>query len=226
MNLLQVCYHLPSMPCKGPCRKHQDNIQNPYKTRIQNLGLCLDKYLNQSSNIFRSDFPIDYKALYDHVARDHNLLRATAYIVVDPDNPEKSQPFVHFLMSTGFKVVQRPLIRTMDGAIRASTSVSLAVDMLEMSRNLDILVLVSGDANLVPAVEHLQRSGKRLEVIAFADRSSKEIQDCADQFFPLQKVEAIARDGGRGEFRSFGGDDEHEDEGQGSSDDEKSPEEP
>jgi uncharacterized protein (TIGR00288 family) len=189
---------------------------------IFKAGLFVD-----GSNIFRSDFPIDYKALLDHVARDHNLLRATAYIVVDPENPDKSQPFVHFLMSTGFKVVQRPLMRTMDGAVRASTSVALAVDMLEMSKNLDVMVLVSGDANLVPAVEHIQRTGKRVEVIAFVDRSSKEIQDAADHFFPLQKVEGIARDGGRGEFRSFGDDDDAEDDGGvGGSGDEKSPEEP
>ena len=170
-------------------------------------GLLVD-----GNNIFRSDFPIDYKALYEHVAREHDLLRATAYIVVDPDNPEKSRPFVHFLMSTGFKVVQRPLIRSPEGTVRASTSVSLAVDMLGYARNLDVIVLVSGDGNLVPAVEEVQRMGRRVEVIAFADRSSKDIQDATDSFFPLQMVENVQRDSrdtGGGSMSGYDDDDRH-----------------
>jgi uncharacterized LabA/DUF88 family protein len=151
-------------------------------------GLFVD-----GSNIFRQDYPIDYKALYDHVARQGGLLRATAYIVVDPDNPDKSRPFVHFLMSTGFKVVQRPLVRIPDGGVRTSTSVSLAVDMLLQSENLDVIVLVSGDGNMVPAVEHLQKTGRRVELIAFTDRLSKDLLDSVDHFYPLHKIDNIER---------------------------------
>ncbi len=176
-------------------------------------GLFVD-----GNNIFRQDFPIDYKALLDHVDREHNLLRSTAYIVVDPDNPEKSRPFVHFLMSTGFKVVQRPLIRMPDGGVRAGTAVALAVDMVLQADNLDVLVLVSGDGNMVPAVEQVQRMGRRVEVIAFTDRMSRDLMDSSDHFFPLHKVESIEREPQHRDYDGFNG-------GGRDDDDPKSPEE-
>lgn len=179
-------------------------------------GLFVD-----GNNIFRADFPIDYRALHDWVDRYRNLLRATAYIVVDPDNPDKSRPFVHFLMNTGFKVVQRPLVRTPDGQVRSNTSVALAVDLVLQSRNLDIAVLVSGDGNLVPAVEELQRTGRRVELIAFTDRLSKELLDTVDSFLPLQRIDNIERDNSPREDRGYygGSDQGGGDDGDGEDDD-------
>ena len=180
-----------------------ESTRNAFRT-----GLFVD-----GNNIFRADFPIDYRALHDWVDRHRSLLRSTAYIVVDPENPEKSRPFVHFLMNTGFKVVQRPLVRTPDGQVRSNTSVALAVDMVLQAENLDIAVLVSGDGNLVPAVEQLQRRGRRVELIAFTDRLSKDLLDTVDSFLPLQRIDNIQRDSSPRDDRGYYGGPDHDDDG-------------
>jgi uncharacterized LabA/DUF88 family protein len=53
---------------------------------------------------------------------------------------------------------------------------------------LDVVVLISGDGDFEPLVQHMQRSlGCRVEVIAFGKSASSKLKDVADQFTDLDK---------------------------------------
>ena len=184
------------------------HMKNPYQK------LIAADWIRQVRQFQKNDFKAG-------TAKAIKLARDT-FKIVDPDNPDKSRPFVHFLMSTGFKVVQRPLVRIPDGGVRTSTSVSLAVDMLLQSENLDVIVLVSGDGNMVPAVEHLQKTGRRVELIAFTDRMSKDLLDSVDHFYPLHKIDNIERGPTGRDFDNYDSGDDGGEDGDGK---DRSPEE-
>jgi uncharacterized LabA/DUF88 family protein len=67
----------------------------------------------------------------------------------------------------------------------------LAVDMLTQARNLDVVVLASGDSDFVRLVRAVQNLGKRVEVIAFQDRIGFDLIKEADSFSALESLEDI-----------------------------------
>jgi len=152
-------------------------------------GLYVD-----SGNIFRADCFINYRALYEFCSRGKLLLRANAYVVIDPTNVERSQGFITALRKFGFKVITKSLQRFIDGNVKANMDIELAVDMIVQSQNLDILILVSGDGDFVRLVNAIQNMGKKVIVISFSDRVSSNLVEAADEFIPLEEIENIFLD--------------------------------
>ena len=62
------------------------------------------------------------------------------------------------------------------------------MDAIELAPRLDTVVLVSGDGDFKPLLQHLRRAqGCRVEVVAFGRSASKLIKDEADEFTDLDK---------------------------------------
>jgi uncharacterized LabA/DUF88 family protein len=64
----------------------------------------------------------------------------------------------------------------------------MAIDMVTMAERLDIVALVSGDADFAGAVELLQSRGVRVEVIAFSGSTSIEMRALADHYVDVATV--------------------------------------
>ncbi|GAG49184.1 unnamed protein product, partial [marine sediment metagenome] len=59
---------------------------------------------------------------------------------------------------------------------------------IELANKLDTIVLVSGDGDYVPLVQHLKRAmGCRIEVIAFGPSSSAKLKEESDEFVDLDR---------------------------------------
>jgi uncharacterized LabA/DUF88 family protein len=64
--------------------------------------------------------------------------------------------------------------------------VAIAIDAIKLSRNLDVVILVSGDGDYVPLVEYIQvTTGCRVEVLAFAESASAKLVEQSDEFTNL-----------------------------------------
>ena len=150
-------------------------------------GLYVD-----AANLYRKDGPsINYRCLKQEVSRDRELLRCNAYVTVDPDNPKPVKGFISALRDIGFKVIEKEWTRSSDGRVKANMDMELAVDMLTQARNLDVVVLASGDSDFVRLVRAVQNLGKRVEVIAFQDRIGFDLIKEADSFSALESLEDI-----------------------------------
>ena len=66
--------------------------------------------------------------------------------------------------------------------------VALACEMIvhAFRDNYDVAILVSGDRDFIPAIQHVQSSGKRVEVAAFANSVGQEVRRSADRFHALE----------------------------------------
>lgn len=120
------------------------------------------------------------------------VLRANSYLAEDrtrtQEDPEYRQKLYHYhnvIRRCGFKLIKKYVSRYVDedGVVttKANADMDLAIDALLQSRNLDRIVLVSGDGDFVRLVTALQNQGCRVEVIGFNNVSTK-LREEADTF--------------------------------------------
>ncbi|MHC4597774.1 MAG: LabA-like NYN domain-containing protein [Planctomycetota bacterium] len=145
-------------------------------------------------NVMRSGgWGMRYDILKEFVeAQGGAVLRANAYLAVDAErekeDPEYSRAKSDYrsnLRRYGFKLILKPVqrYRDRDGEVitKANTDLELAIDSLLQARNLDYVVLVTGDGDFVRLVTALQNMGCRVDVISFFNTSGK-LREAADNF--------------------------------------------
>ncbi|MFH1999063.1 MAG: NYN domain-containing protein [Planctomycetota bacterium] len=112
------------------------------------------------------------------------VLRANSYVVEDSERTQKEDDYRRklyryhdILRSCGFKLIKKYVQRYVDAegevTIKANADMDLAIDALQQSRNLDRIVLISGDGDYQRLIQALQNKGCRVEVIGFQFVSSK-----------------------------------------------------
>jgi uncharacterized LabA/DUF88 family protein len=157
----------------------------------QNVGVFVDV-----SNLFYSaksaGVEVNYCRLLDCAVSDRDLIRACAYTGVDPDNPNQRK-FIDFLRANGYKVVCKDIHKYEGGRIKANLDIEMAVDIMLLSENLDVVVLVSGDGDFVRLIDAVQMKGVRCEVISFGISTSNELIEAADQFTEISTLTGIFR---------------------------------
>lgn len=133
---------------------------------------------------------IDFAKLLDFLTEGRQLVRATAYapITDDPQTRFEAQRFVAPVINRGYKIVTKPWKRFADGSMKANFDIELAVDILTMSDRLDVVVLLSGDGDFRRVCELVESKGVRVEVVAFAQSSAKELRDVADHYIDLNSI--------------------------------------
>src|SRR3990167_5087344 len=112
------------------------------------------------------------------------LVRAIAYVIKADIKEEKN--FHDALEAIGFEVKSKDLQTFAGGAKKGDWDIGIAIDAIELGNKLDTVVLVSGDGDFVPLVEHLKRAmGCRVEVIAFGKSTNRKLIEASDSFFDL-----------------------------------------
>ena len=91
----------------------------------------------------------------------------------------------------GFRVIARESLAIRDGkVVQKEVDVSLACEMLEhaLLNHFDVAIVISGDRDFVPAIQHVQSAGKIVEVAAFRTSASEELRRTADKYIELESV--------------------------------------
>ncbi len=141
------------------------------------------------------------------------LLRANCYLAEDRERTkrdleyrQKLYTYHDILRQCGFKIIKKTVRRfhDEDGNVttKANADMDLAIDALLQARNLDKIVLMSGDGDFIRLVIALQNMGCRVEVIGF-DNVSYELKEVADSYMsgflipgllPIQNSGSMATD--------------------------------
>jgi uncharacterized LabA/DUF88 family protein len=160
-------------------------------------------------------FDIDYKRLLQLFQGKGRLLRALYYTALaEAEDYSPIRPLVDWLDYNGYTMVTKPMKEFTDQMgrrrFRGSMDIELAVDMLELSANLDHVVLFSGDGDFRRLIDAVQRKGLRVSVVSTIRTSppmiSDELRRQADNFIELQELAAhIARQGGERREPAQGG---------------------
>ncbi|HEB69539.1 MAG TPA: NYN domain-containing protein [Desulfobulbus sp.] len=120
------------------------------------------------------------------------MLRANCYLAedrertrTDPEHRQKVYSYHDILRQCGFKLIKKYVRRYTDEdgnvTTKANADMDLAIDALLQARNLDRVVLLTGDGDFIRLVIALQNMGCRVEVIGFHN-VSHELRETADAY--------------------------------------------
>ena len=87
----------------------------------------------------------DYQSLWDRVSATGDIVAATAYAIDRGDVQQRN--FQNALRNIGFEVKLKPYIQRRDGSAKGDWDVGIAIDVLEAARDVDTVVLLSGDGD-------------------------------------------------------------------------------
>jgi len=129
---------------------------------------------------------VNFKEILKEAVKGRKLVRAIAYAVKAGEKEEEG--FHNALSAIGFEVKLKELQIFYGGNKKADWDVGLAIDAIELAPKLDVVVLVSGDGDYLPLVEHLRRAlGCKVEVLAFGRSCSGKLKEIADEFYDLDE---------------------------------------
>ena len=120
------------------------------------------------------------------------MLRANSYLAEDrertKDDAEYRQKLYRYhnvIRQCGFKVIKKIVKHFVEyeGILttKANADMDLAIDALQQARNLDRVILLTGDGDFIRLVLALQNMGCRVEVIGFK-HVSNDLREAADSF--------------------------------------------
>ena len=179
----------------------------------ERIGLFID-----GSNLYAAAralrFDIDYKRLLEVFAEKGRLVRAFYYTALMEDQEYSPiRPLVDWLDYNGYTMVTKPTKEFTDATgrrkVKGNMDIELAIDVVEMAENLDHVVLFSGDGDFRRLVEAVQRKGVRVSVVSTMRSQppmvADELRRQADTFIDLMDLRDDIS-------RSFGSDEEMEEE--------------
>ena len=148
-------------------------------------------------------FDIDYKSLLDLFSAQGRLVRAFYYTaLVEDQEYSPIRPLVDWLDYNGYTLVTKPTKEFTDAMgrrkIKGNMDIELAIDVMEMAKKVDHIVLFSGDGDFRRLIEAVQREAVRVSVVSTLRSSppmvADELRRQADTFIELQDLASqIAR---------------------------------
>lgn len=128
---------------------------------------------------------LDYAKLLDAAVQNRRLIKAVVYLVQTPDVDQSA--FVAMLQHKNYEVKTKDLRLRIDGSAKGDWDMGMAIDMISLANQLDIVVLVSGDGDFVSLVNLIKSKGPKVEVFGFPYNTSVDLKEAADEFFPINE---------------------------------------
>jgi uncharacterized LabA/DUF88 family protein len=153
---------------------------------LERAAIFLD-FANLEHGFRQLGTQIDYLGLRDYLADGRLLVETFAYLPMSPYNPESKRGFADFLSENGF------IVRSKIGKVRpnhkwkCNFDVEMAVDILHCAHHarVDIIVIGSGDGDMLPICREVRRNGVRCEIAATPESMSEELLGAASGYIDL-----------------------------------------
>lgn len=152
----------------------------------QRVGVFVDvqNLYYSAKNLYKAK--VNFAQVLREAVAGRRLVRAIAYVIKADIKEEKN--FFDALDKIGYEVKSKDLQTFVGGAKKGDWDIGIAMDIIELANRLDTIILVSGDGDFVPLVQHLRRAmGCRIEVLAIGPSSSGKLREEADEFIDIDK---------------------------------------
>ena len=157
-----------------PLRKKDRTDEGIHGWKIRNKYLLKDELTGRSE----SDQIARLRELQDELDREYNKMRSRfdGFTVLQ-NGISKKHSAIEFRRSG---TISYNLMEKRFGQEK-TVDVNLAVDMVTLSNNYDLAIIVSGDQDYVPAAQAVKNMGKQVVNVAFKARSGKLLPGGAKQ---------------------------------------------
>lgn len=153
------------------------------KHKSQRVGIFIDtqNLYHSAKNLYNAR--VNFGNILKDALADRELVRALAYVISTESGEEK--PFFEALEKLGIETKTKDLQIFYGGAKKADWDVGIAVDAIRLAPKVDVIIIVAGDGDFVPLVEHLKSLAVQVEVVAFGKSTSGKLREVTDHFFDL-----------------------------------------
>lgn len=159
---------------------------NPQIYKSQRIGVLVDvqNLYYSARNLYHQK--VNFENILKDAVKNRTLIRAISYVVKTEEFKEKT--FFEALERIGYEIKVKELQIFYGGVKKADWDIGLAMDAIELAPKLDVIVLVSGDGDFIPLVQHLKRAfGCKVECMAFGRSCSSRLREEVDDFTDLDK---------------------------------------
>ena len=132
---------------------------------------------------------INFAELVKLASADRQIVRALVYVVKSGETEEKA--FFDALEKSGLELKMKDLQVFAGGAKKADWDVGMAVDVISLMKQLDVVVLATGDGDFVPLVEYLQHNGLIVEAMSFGRSTSLRLKEAVNNYYDLDDYRKI-----------------------------------
>ena len=128
----------------------------------------------------------DYRKLMKRIRTEGEIVSATAYAIDRGD--EKQLKFQNALKQMGFTVKLKPYIQRSDGSAKGDWDVGIAIDVLEVAKDVDTIVLLSGDGDFDLLLEKIRKGyAISTEVYGVPALTANSLIDAANIYHPIDE---------------------------------------
>jgi len=126
----------------------------------------------------------NYRKLWQRIASQGEIVSATAYAIHRGDDGQLK--FQDALKHIGFTVKLKPYIQRSDGSAKGDWDVGIAIDVLDTAKEVDTVVLLSGDGDFDLLLEKIKRDyGVSAEVYGVPALTAGSLIDSASIYHPI-----------------------------------------
>jgi len=97
----------------------------------------------------------NYRKIWQRISSAGEIVSATAYAINRGD--DKQLQFQNTLKKIGFTVKLKPYIQRSDGSAKGDWDVGITIDVMEIAKDVDTVVLLSGDGDFDLLLEKINK---------------------------------------------------------------------
>jgi uncharacterized LabA/DUF88 family protein len=128
----------------------------------------------------------NYKKLWQKISTEGEIVCANAYATHRGD--DRQIKFQDALKHIGFTVKLKPFIQRSDGSAKGDWDVGITIDVMEIAREVDTVILLSGDGDFGLLLEKIKNNySVSTEVYGVPALTAKNLIDTAGIFHPIDE---------------------------------------
>lgn len=127
----------------------------------------------------------NYNAFWARATSNREVVKAIAYAI--DKNDEKQKQFQNILKAIGFEIKLKPFIQRSDGSAKGDWDVGITLDVMEYSKDANVVVLASGDGDFDLLVNKIREDyGVSVEVYGVAQLTAASLINAATKFVSIE----------------------------------------
>ena len=128
----------------------------------------------------------NYRKLWKQISSEGEIVSATAYAIHRGD--DKQLKFQDALKHIGFTVKLKPYIQRKDGSAKGDWDVGIAIDVMDVSKDVDTVVLLSGDGDFDLLLEKVKNDfGVSTEVYGVPALTANSLINAATVYHRIEE---------------------------------------
>jgi uncharacterized LabA/DUF88 family protein len=163
-------------------------MRNQNAERVM-VFIDLRNVINSQFDLTGAYAELDFKTMINVLVGDRNF---TGAYMFDGEVRDKGTRLHDIFRTEGFRVIVRDSFDHENG-IQKEVDVSMACEILShaIKDHYDTAIIVTGDRDFRPAVEHIQFEGKKAEIAGFSKGMSGALRRSGDVFHCLDSIPMI-----------------------------------